>query len=743
MSDKDDKDSNVQGHMTDAELAELQVQLGQDLQARFGASMEAFKKYLPDVYESFKDYRPKKALQFFCAENGEPNLMFPDEGGRMFYDTNEPAEETGRQVQELLDSERLLGTVGVRQYDPYGQITIRYANQMLKASEDIINSQPKLVYSPSELGGVPNLIVLGIGLGYPLSEILSRIEVGSLIAIEPDPDVFYASLYACDWTGILGFIEKSGMGFKLIVGRSGDELEVLLKEFYMTHGEFLSCFKVTYVHYASPEIKESADYVVNKFNAIHEAMGFFDDHLFGVSHGFKSMIAGKHFVLRDAKLPEKYRRWPLFVVANGPSLDHDIPFLRRNQDKAVIIACGTALDTLYHAGIKPDFYAATERTPEISETIDAIPDQEFKDSLTLIAGDVIHPKTSSRFKRTAIFGKPDEPFFWFCAGRPDLFPRLRPIDVMNPLVGNLGVASIFAFGFTEAYLFGFDCGRKIKLGSAMHSKYSSIYGEAGVSDQGANYAVSDRNAVEGNFGGLVESNDLFRRSLQFIELVLREHRFFRDDKFRIRNCSDGARIEGAPPAHSEDLDFRRRTVLDKAALSDFIENTLTVRIPIDEDGARRILCPEIFNEIQDRILLFLKTKPESRMALVSHMMRISEYIAMLSDKLQTAGYGSFESGNAQIAFMIMVLTLYHVEDDRRSVDLVWDRLVKYYRWFLEDSKKLFGFLPDYVLGEHYRFMDGKVGWPHEGSEPPKAPPYPHLFRTEFNDPMRRFKKRYE
>lgn len=741
MSDKGEKGSNAQGHMTDAELAALQVQLGQDLQARFGASMEAFKKYLPDVYESFKDYRPKKALQFFCGENGEPNLMLPDEGGRVFYDTDEPAERTGREIAQLLDEERMLGTIGEDQYDPYGQILFRYSNEMIRENDRIVMKQQKIAYSPLELKSVPNFIILGLGLGYPLSEALSRIEVANIIAIEPDPDIFYASLYAFDWAGILKFIAENGVAFKLIVGKSGDELEVILKEFYMAHGEFLSIFKVTYVHYASPEIKKSADYVVRKYNALHASLGFFDDHLFGVSHGIQAMLKGKHFVRRDVVLPDKYRRWPLFVVGNGPSLDHDIPFLRRNQDKAVIIACGTALDTLYHAGIKPDFYAATERTPEISETIDAIPDQEFKDSITLIAGDVIHPKTSSRFKRTAIFGKPDEPFFWLCTAHPEMFPRIRPIDVMNPLVGNLGVASIFGFGFTESYIFGLDCGRK--LGGLMHSKYSTVYGAAGVSDKGGNYDVSVKDAVTGNFGGWVESGDLFRRSLQFIELIIREHRFFTEDVFVIRNCSDGARIAGTIPVHSEDLDFGGRPEIAKQELLDFIEEKLTFKPELTREGAAKLASSEIYNKIVDRIASIINKKPQSRMEAVDQMMKASEYASAISKVLATAGYSHFLTGSMQTMLMTMMLCLYHIEDEHEAVDAVWDHLLKYCLWFLDDSKRLFGFIPDYVLGEHYHFMDGKVGWAHDGDEPPKAPPYPHLFRTEFNDPMKKFQKRYE
>ncbi|MDD7022940.1 MAG: DUF115 domain-containing protein [Aeromonadales bacterium] len=745
MSDKGEKGASAEGRMTDAELAALQVQLGQDLQARFGASMEAFKKYLPDVYESFKDYRPKKALQFFCAENGEPNLMFPDDGGRVLYDTGEPAERTGREIAALLERERMEGDEPAMAYDPYGQITLRYSNEILRKAKEIIASQPKAAYSPAELGCVPNFIILGLGLGYPLQEALSRIEIANLIAIEPDSDLFYASIYACDWAGILKFLSDNNVALKLIVGKRGDDLAAILKDFYSKHGEFLSIFKVTYVHYGSKDIEGCAEYVARKSSALHQAMGFFDDHLFGTSHGFQCMLIGKHFVRRDAELPKKFRRWPLFVVGNGPSLDRDIPFLRRNQDKAVIIACGTALDTLYHAGIKPDFYAATERTPEISETIDAIPDQEFKDSLTLIAGDVIHPKTASRFKRTAIFGKAEEPFFWFCAAHHDRIPLLRPVDAMNPFVGNLGVASIFGFGFTEAYLFGLDCGRKISDGTAMHSRYSTVYGGAGVSDKGGNYYVSGKgdNAVPGNFGGAVESNAMFRLSIMMMEEAIRGHMFFTDDRFVIRNCSDGARIAGTVPARSEDLAFASRPNLRKQDLLDYVQDELTFSPGLSYGEAKGFINAPLFSALAEKVAALLRQKPQSRMAAVSRMMAATEFISALSGRLETAAYGSFMSGSAQIMFCSMLLALFHVKDDKASVDAVWGGLVQSCLNLIEDSERLFGCLPDYVLGEHYHFMDGKVGWPHEGSEPPKAPPYPHLFRKEFNDPLKKFVKRYE
>lgn len=743
MSGSLDQDKSAQSgaprHLSDQELAALQLQLADDLKLRFKANLEAFSEFLPDVTAAFSNYRPKKTLQFFCTENGVPNLMFPDEHGRFFYNCDNPWETTEREIDDLL-AHPLTGSAYGIEHDPYGQIHFRYINEAVRRCQDLIKAQPKADYSAKELGFLPNALLMGLGLGYPLGIIYSKAEIANLIAIEPDPDIFYASLHAFDWASLLQYIKDSDTGFKLIVGQTPAQLYGALYDYYTEHGEFLSAQAWSYVHYESKEITACAEVIAKDYYRIRAAKGFYDDHLFGASHGFRSMLMGKHFVRRSAQLPQKFREYPLFVVANGPSLDHDIPFLRKNQDKAMIIACGTALDTLYHAGVKPDFYAATERTPEISETIDAIPDQEFKDSLTLVAGDVIHPKTSMRFKHTAIFGKPDEPFYWFIAGHHEKMPRTREIDMMNPLVGNLGIAAIFGFGFKESYLFGIDNGRKIREdgSAAMHSQYSSIYGAAGVFGQ---YSVG-KNRLPGNFGGLVESNPLFRFANQQMETVISEHRYFRDVHFKIHNCSDGARIEGTIPAHSEDLRFGRRPELNKQELMDYIENELTFKPEIKESDVPALMEREIFYETLDRLEKLVSKKPATRLEFVRMMMQSSEVISLLTRHPSTIGIAYCLHGSIMGYFMEALYALMHVQDDGKAVDEGL-KILNLYKYFMQDARKMYAFVPDYVLGDHYHFMDGKVGWDHEDSPAPKAPPYPHLFKKEFDDPQKKFVKRYE
>ena len=107
-----------------------------------------------------------------------------------------------------------------------------------------------------------------------------------------------------------------------------------------------------------------------------------------------------------------------------------------------------------------------------------------------------------------------------------------------------------------------------------------------------------------------------------------------------------------------------------------------------------------------------------------------------------AGLAYFLHGTSQSIFILTDYVLYRVRDEQKALKCAFE-ILRRFRYFLEDARRIYPLLPDYVLGKHYNFMDGKVGWDHEDSPAPKAPPYPHLFKKEFDDPQKKFVKRYE
>ncbi len=716
-------------------LSRLQGAMSDMLVARFQENIRAFSAHLPEIAAQFKHYRPTQNLEFFCTENGIPNLMLPDRGGDIFYKTDNPQDFCDAQAQRAIHEHIFTGTRYKKEWDPYGQIHFRYLEEAV-AKENEASCNEELI-SAEELKSIPNAVIVGIGLGYILQSLYSRAEIINLVVVEPDLDMFYASLHCFEWAPFLDFLKENHFGINLLLGQTPEQLSLDLGAYYEHHGRFLSAQCLCLVHHAGKEIRKVVDTLLNDYYRLHAAMGFFDDHLFGTSHALYAATHHKHFVRADVSLPEEYRQVPLFIIGNGPSLDEDIPYLRKHQDEAVIIACGTALDTLYHAGIKPDFYAATERTPEICETIDAIPDREFIRSLTLIAGDVIHPYTQDLFEHTAIFGKPDEPFYWRMFARHPKGRLIRPVNVMNPIVGNLGVSAGLALGFRNVVLFGLDNGKNIKA-DRMHSKYSVTYGENGLSDTSGNYNTQNGPLLPGNFGGEVAANYIFRLANRHMELVIRLMKK-NDAQLQIINCSGGALIEGADPVHSKDLKLKSGNT-DKDLITHFIREHMTFDLNLNAEQAEALCNKDEFKRACECIYVPLQQRPKSRTEFVKAMEKCSENLWLLYSSPLTRPLSCDLEGSTQALFITALSALYHIKDEEKAVAAAWD-VIKCLKNFIDDAKRLFDFLPHYIMGEHHRFLNGKKGFDHEDSKAPEAHMRGRLFKQPVNDPVKKFVKR--
>ncbi|MBO8415112.1 MAG: DUF115 domain-containing protein [Proteobacteria bacterium] len=453
------------------ELSRLQAEMSDELIDRFARNIEAFEHFMPEIAAAFKNYRPNKTMEFFRTPEGAPNLIWVD-SNTIFYNTMDPDALCKKQIEVLLDNQYFYQVNYGNEPDYFGQIHIRYMNDTI----NLLKNYKQKPDTPKLSGSVPCCIMFGVGLGYVLEHLYASIEVANLIIIEPDNDVFFASLHTFEWAPLIEFLKQNNYGLYLMLGEDKENLYSDLNNFYDRHGRFLAGFFWNFVHYRSEQINELTDLVLKEYSRTYAAMGFFDDHLFGISHGSHLLLNHARLGRDDVELPEQIREnVPVFVIGNGPSLSNDLDFIRKNQDKAVIIACGTAIETLYNAGIQADFYAATERIPTLRNTLRFLPDQHYLDDVVLFAGDVIHPSTVEMFKYCFIFSKPDEPFYWLMLQYDRKQARKwRPVFLMNPLVGNLGVSTALNLKFRHVYLFGLDNGTIVGHQNP-HATSSGIY----------------------------------------------------------------------------------------------------------------------------------------------------------------------------------------------------------------------------------------------------------------------------
>ena len=98
-------------------------------------------------------------------------------------------------------------------------------------------------------------------------------------------------------------------------------------------------------------------------------------------------------------LKNKFRDLPCIVVGAGPSLDKNIRFLHRAQNKAVIICCDAALKPLMGHGITPDFVVCLDPQEEISRFLINVPHR----GITLVVPSIVHPHVLDVWENEVLF----------------------------------------------------------------------------------------------------------------------------------------------------------------------------------------------------------------------------------------------------------------------------------------------------------------------------------------------------
>ena len=704
----------------------VQTTLEQFLSDRFKANIQSFKKYLPDIASEFEHYQPQNKIKFVCSKKGVPNLLFL-KNNELFFKNSEPFEFCKKQVNILIN-----GHASHRKFNgglvKEGYFQDKYLSQIINESK----FETKEFESIKNTGYSPTAIIFGIGLGYQIAEFLEQIDVQNLILIEPDKDIFYASLHTFDWINLLTFFSTNNLGLKIITEDKTCINEIL--DFINKHGKFLASNVIYYVHYKTEKIKDLRRDVENALVDLTSAMGFVDDYLYGISHGCYSIIHKKNFITKNT-LPTDYQNQPLFIVGSGPSLDNDLPFIAKNQDKAIIIACGTAIDALYHYGIKPDFYANTERDPSTAQALETIPDKNFLDDIILLASDVCHPLTVDKFKYTALFGKADEPLYKYLTEKYPQYKSIQYVTSMNPLVGNMGVAGAIYLGFKNLFLFGIDCGTVLKGKS--HSDKTTLYKEYGNSDAVEEY-VANR-LVEGNLEKTCCTNNLFQMSVRKIEDILA----LNEEKGIICvNCSNGCKIKHTIPKRSALLaeEFDKKNKIDKVYFKKtFKKNKLTI-INISEEQIYNLFKHQPITKLCSDLIEFISKKRNSIKEYIWMMEEISEHLAYLKTTKEYFLCSSCILPTINHFFVVITQALYlHAKED--NVLDIAENTKRVIIDFLTELPELLEKLPNYIMGEELKhYPDGLVGRNLPHCKAINFPQKQNLIKKLYDDPVKKFTK---
>ena len=250
--------------------AKQEAAMAEVLPVRFEKNIEAFSKYLPDVANQFRDYKPMRPSRFFCTENGIPNLLWLDTNVAQY--GSDPFGECLQQVESVLNSHKLTRIAYGKEENFFNQIHVDYLNKLVVLNSE---AEKELEIKHSAIDSVPLVLMFGVGLGYQIGYLFERCDVANFFIFEPDLDVFYASLYSFDWAPFLDYVASENKGFHIFLGQDENSIMQDVSKTVADRGAFLTSTLLSFWHYPSDEIFKLIDRVIQEFFLLSKGWGFF------------------------------------------------------------------------------------------------------------------------------------------------------------------------------------------------------------------------------------------------------------------------------------------------------------------------------------------------------------------------------------------------------------------------------------------------------------------------------------
>lgn len=478
---------------------------------------------------------------------------------------------------------------------------------------------------------IPLLIVLGSGIGYPISRLLLDYQVRHLILLETDSDAFRLSTFFHDYVELSRVAMSKDTDLTFIIEPDIEHLSLALMNAMMRdlppfflHGAVLF-----------PAMEDEARLeaittaITDSLWRVFYGLGFFDDEIISIRHSLQNLPRRLPVYQRPSVVSEDA---VAFVVGSGPSLDGLMPLLQKHRDRAVIFSCGTALAALYQAGVKPDFQIEIERTAFTYEVlVHALP-RDFLKEIDLITTQVMEPRVIELFKTARIAIKEADTIGNLLVEQG--FISRPPLET-QPTVTNMGLTLAIGLGFKRICLFGVDVGYRDVV--KHHAQDTVYHGKLPKEDRLrrllSNVASQDLTAP-GNFGGTVKTNSVFEMARKGLSRWVSAH-----PAVEVYNPNDGAKIEGAISLEPEDFAARLAALLpaadSKRATLQRIEGAFeTVEFPIA--GVVEALLDE-FDRFDAQIRPFLNQKIATRDEIID---RIIATYRVLREEVVKASPGS-------------------------------------------------------------------------------------------------------
>lgn len=453
-----------------------------------------------------------------------------------------------------------MNCVTCKQEDAYidenGILQRSYAGQYYAMSSMNVQQEIQWYLRGIDLNKDNLWIIYGIGNVDLLKYVVQHSSAGSRILIlESDLVVTKYCLENFDYT----FLSECGKCI-MVCGEVFDEF--LQKELYMVAELEWENLVYNIQVLMNPNYHDRAEYLEKCVQHIREILisriRNYGNSLSDMFDGFSNNCLNIREYLYSNRISEiagKFKGYPAFIIASGPSLEKNIHHLKSANGKALLIACDASVDACVQQGIKLDAVASIERV--LATYRNYYKDHTFDKDMVLIGPTNLWPNILKEYQgKKIILSRLDE------GADRIILDNYEQIEHYNIGISSAHVAFQTAVeaGCNPIVLVGQDLAftdDKIHSDST-HTKY-----------EGANNDRKfDGSYVEDVTGNLVKTNDIYNWFRNWFEMQC----IVQADRRIIDATEGGARIKGTELMTLKEAVEQFCTKEKKALMKDYLED---------------------------------------------------------------------------------------------------------------------------------------------------------------------------
>lgn len=438
------------------------------------------------------------------------------------------------------------------------------------------------------------LYFFGLGNGSFYKTLLKNSNHQCITVFEPELELIYIAFNLVD-------LSKEILEKRLVIKLLSDADKVFFLRNFLNHSKFY--LKVYDFHIYSKFYDKYTEEINRVNNGLIDALKHtlislgndVDDMMTGLEHSLENIPT----MLKTPTLKQLFAKAAntktAIIVATGPSLEKQLPLLKRMQDYVTILCLDASFGILVKNGIKPDIVFSLERVVEVKHFFENIPTEFFKDVIFQFPT-VMH--------KEAVESIPIDVGFFM---RRDSYSTFFKLDDWGYLAGGTSVANI-------AYNFAIKCefdnivliGQDLSFAEdgSSHSK-NHVFGDNEVADDKSDGFVE---AYGGN-GNMVKTTSVWKAFLNFYSMQIK------DAEQPTINCTEGgARIPGTVEMPFEEMyekyvdknKVKHKIILKKPSIKSYkehlkiFENKKQEAVKIGKEMALKAI--EVLQELDDFLL---------------------------------------------------------------------------------------------------------------------------------------------